>query len=206
MRLRDPWKLVVLRAQRSLKDPCKWLRRPFSAAAIPFLALVVCHQGAAQAPAATLKETAKQALTPTRTGYANVKGGRIYYQVHGDLSSAKTPLLVLHGSFMSADSMWPIVEPFAASRPVIATDARGHGRSGDAGALTQELLADDAVAVLNAFERVARRRVVYSMGVPRLVSRTHRIKSEANHPGRSSAPRRWYPEVIQMANRRPRIA
>lgn len=69
--------------------------------------------------------------TPTRTGYADVEGGQIYYQVHCDLNSGKTPLLVLHGSFMSGDAMRPFVEPFAASRPVIAIDARGHGRAGD---------------------------------------------------------------------------
>jgi len=116
--------------------PGNALRRMLLAAAIP-LALAGCDGGSAnstQRPAAAANETAGQTTarsTPTRTGYANVEGGRIYYQVHGDLNSGKTPLLVLHGSFMSGDAMQPFVEPFAASRPVIAIDARGHGRTGD---------------------------------------------------------------------------
>jgi hypothetical protein len=43
----------------------------------------------------------------TRTGFAEVRGARHYYQIVGDLKSGKTPLLVLHGSFMSADAMAP---------------------------------------------------------------------------------------------------
>lgn len=45
---------------------------------------------------AAANESAAQS-TPTRTGYADVEGGRIAYQVYGDLNSGKTPLLVLHG-------------------------------------------------------------------------------------------------------------
>jgi hypothetical protein len=58
-------------------------------------------------------------ISPTRTGYAETNGARIYYQVHGDLNSGKTPLLVLHGSYMSAESMAPLVARFAATRPVM---------------------------------------------------------------------------------------
>src|SRR4029450_10731550 len=61
---------------------------------------------------------------PTRTGYAETNGARIYYQVHGDLNSGKTPLLVLHGSYMSAESMAPLVARFAATRPVVAISQR----------------------------------------------------------------------------------
>jgi pimeloyl-ACP methyl ester carboxylesterase len=53
---------------------------------------------------------------PTRTGYAETNGARIYYQVHSDPQSGKTPLLVLHGSYMSAESMAPLVARFAATR------------------------------------------------------------------------------------------
>jgi hypothetical protein len=42
-----------------------------------------------------------------------VNGARIHDQVHGDLSSGKTPLLVRHGSYLSAESMTPLVERFA---------------------------------------------------------------------------------------------
>lgn len=124
-------------------------------------ASLTAEQGHTGAPAAG--EVARPA--PTRTGYADVPGARIYYQVHGDLNPRKAPLLILHGSYMSADAMAPLIRSFAATRTVIATDARGHGRNGDVpGPLTYELLADDAAGVLKALN-VAKADVLgYSMG------------------------------------------
>jgi pimeloyl-ACP methyl ester carboxylesterase len=102
---------------------------------------------------------------PTHTGYAETNGTRIYYQVHGDLNSGKTPLLVLHGSYMSAESMTPLVTRFAATRPVIAISQRGHGRTGDAaGAITYELLAGDAAGVLERLRVEAADVLGYSLG------------------------------------------
>src|SRR3546814_18891220 len=70
-------------------------------------------------------------------------------QLHGDLGSGKRPLLVLHGSFMSGDAMMPLIAPFTASRPVIAIDARGQGRSrGAESELSYDRMTDDAAAVL----------------------------------------------------------
>jgi pimeloyl-ACP methyl ester carboxylesterase len=104
-------------------------------------------------------------LAPTRTGYAETSGARIYYQVYGDLKSGKAPLLVLHGSYMSAESMTPLVVGFATTRPVIAIAQRGHGRTGDlAGGITYELLADDAAGVLQELGVDAADVLGYSLG------------------------------------------
>src|SRR5262245_23531998 len=105
------------------------------------------------------------AVAPTRTGYAEVGGARFYYQIYGELAADKTPLLVLHGSFMSAEAMAPIIRPFVASRAVIALDARGHGRTGDLpGGISYAQLADDAAGVLDAL-KVRRADVLgYSLG------------------------------------------
>ena len=100
-----------------------------------------------------------------RNGFANLDGARIAYQVYGDLDSGKTPLLVLHGSLMSAESMVPMVAPFFATRPVIAIDVRGHGRTGDvSGPLTYERMADDAAGVLRALGVKRADLFGYSMG------------------------------------------
>ena len=134
-----------------------------------------------------------------RVGVADVDGARIHYQVYGDIASGKTPLLVLHGSFMSADAMRPMIEPFAASRPVIAIDQRGHGRTGDLpGPITYEMLADDAAGVLQALNVPEADVLGYSMGG------TAAFFLAIRHPNRvgkqiivSGVSRRdgWYPEV-----------
>lgn len=105
------------------------------------------------------------AAAAAKTGYANVDGARIYYQVHGDLGGGRTPLLVLHGAFMSGDAMAPLIAPLAASRPVIAIDARGHGRTGDApGGLSYDRMAHDAAGVLAALKVEKADVLGYSMG------------------------------------------
>jgi hypothetical protein len=60
-------------------------------------------------PVADVRE--QSTVAPTRTGYANVNGARFYYQIYGDLTSEQTPLLVLHGSYMSSDAMAPLSRP-----------------------------------------------------------------------------------------------
>ncbi len=109
---------------------------------------------------------ASQADAPgARAGIAKVRGGAFHYATRGDLDSGKTPVLVLHGAYMSSDGMAPFVERFARTRPVIVFDQRGHARTGDLpGPITYEAMADDAAALLDALG-VAKADVVgYSMG------------------------------------------
>jgi pimeloyl-ACP methyl ester carboxylesterase len=130
------------------------------------LAMVACADQPAnslQSPPEASKGVSPAA--PVRTGFAQADGARIAYHVYGDLATGKMPLIVLHGSLMSAESMAPIIGPFVASRPVIGIDARGHGRTGDvAGPITYERMADDVAAVARALG-VKRADVLgYSMG------------------------------------------
>jgi pimeloyl-ACP methyl ester carboxylesterase len=141
---------------------------------------------------------AQQAMT-TKSGFANVDQGRIYYQVYGHLSPGKTPLLILHGSFMSIDAMMPMIEQFATTRPVIAIDQRGHGRTGDLpGPITYEMLADDAAGVLEALKVPSADVLGYSMGG------TVAIVMAVRHPDKVGKqvivsgiyrPDGWYPEL-----------
>lgn len=136
------------------------------------LASPAAAQTPAPAPAAT-------AAIPAPVDHsAAVQGGEVRYQVIGDLASGKTPVLVLHGAFMSIDAMKPLTDRLT-GRPLIVVDQRGHGRTGDLpGPITYEALADDAAAVL-ADAGVEQADVVgYSMGAGAA------LQLALRHPGR----------------------
>ena len=111
------------------RSPLPGLASTFAMIAGAAAVAALPQPAAAAAPAAT-SQPAPTAGSNAKNGHVDVAGAAIHYQVHGDLASGKRPLLVLHGSFMSGDAMMPLIAPFTASRPVIAIDARGQGRSG----------------------------------------------------------------------------
>jgi pimeloyl-ACP methyl ester carboxylesterase len=119
---------------------------------------------ASPAPAQTPAPAPTAQAAAARADSAAVEGGEVRYFVHGDLDSGATPVLVLHGAFMSSDAMKPLTDRLT-GRPLIVVDQRGHGRTGDLpGPITYEALADDAAAVL-ADAGVGKADVVgYSMG------------------------------------------
>lgn len=66
---------------------------------------------------------------PPTTGYADVNGLRMYYEVHG---TGGTPLLLLHGGLFDIDQQFGALLPdLATGRQVIAADFQGHGRTND---------------------------------------------------------------------------
>ncbi len=81
------------------------------------------------------------------TGYAEVNGLSMYYEVHG---SGGTPLLLLHGGLFDIDLQFGAVLPaLAQGRQVVATDFQGHGRTNDLDRpLTSADLASDVVGLL----------------------------------------------------------
>jgi pimeloyl-ACP methyl ester carboxylesterase len=107
-----------------------------------------------------------RADTAPETGYAAVNGLRMYYEVHGSHGApAESPVLLLHGAYMNAGDLGPLVGGLANRRRVVVPDLQGHGRTGDADRpMTYEGFADDAVALL-AQLGIARADVVgFSMG------------------------------------------
>ncbi len=65
-------------------------------------------------------------LTPTKSGYVPVEGGKVYYATYGE----GVPLVLLHGGLMTIETFGPVLENFAANRQVVAVEAQGHGRTG----------------------------------------------------------------------------
>ena len=71
--------------------------------------------------------------------YAEVNGLKMYYEIHGTGS----PLLLLHGAFMTIGAMGAFVPLLAAARQIIAVELQGHGHTADVDRpLSYERMAD----------------------------------------------------------------
>ncbi|PRY00018.1 alpha/beta fold hydrolase [Allonocardiopsis opalescens] len=84
---------------------------------------------------------------PATTGYADVNGLRMYYEVRGE----GRPLVLLHGGVHTIElSFGALLEPLSTGRRTIAVELQGHGRTADTGReLSYERLAADVVALLD---------------------------------------------------------
>lgn len=94
----------------------------------------------------TMPKPIKKNTGKVKTGYAQVNGINMYYEVHGQ----GTPLVLLHGGgstlFTSFAKMIPLL---AESRQVIAVELQAHGRTSDRNAPESfEQDADDVAALL----------------------------------------------------------
>jgi pimeloyl-ACP methyl ester carboxylesterase len=77
--------------------------------------------------------------------YAEVNGLEMYYEIHGTGS----PLVVLHGAFMTIGAMGAFVSALAETRQIIAVELQGHGHTADVDRpLSYEQMADDVAAVI----------------------------------------------------------
>ena len=104
--------------------------------------------------------TAAQAETATVDGHA------VYYEVHGDLASGETPVLLLHGGMMTIDLTFSELIPrLAEARPVIAVEQQGHGHTGDRNRpITLESMRADTLGVLDNLDVDEVHVVGFSMG------------------------------------------
>ena len=101
------------------------------------------------------------AADPVKTGYAQTSGLKMYYEVYG----TGKPTVVLHGAYMSTESMRPVIDGLAKTRQVIAVDLQGHGRTGDINRpITYEQMADDVAALMQAIEKPQADVFGYYMG------------------------------------------
>ncbi|MEO8690654.1 MAG: alpha/beta fold hydrolase [Solirubrobacteraceae bacterium] len=93
--------------------------------------------------------------------YAPVNDLSLYYEVHGE----GPPLILLHGAYMTAEMMAPLVPGLAETRQVIVPEMQAHGRTSDADRpLTYEQMADDTAALARHLEFEQADIVGYSMG------------------------------------------
>jgi pimeloyl-ACP methyl ester carboxylesterase len=132
------------------------------------------------------------------TGYADVNGLHMYYEVHG----SGEPVILLHGAYMSAAAMRPVWDVLDRSRKVIVPEAQGHAHTADIDrAFSYQAMADDVAKLMEAMN-VPRADVMgYSMGAgtalqlairhPEKVKRLVVVSGSFKTSG-------MYPEVVRM--------
>ena len=143
------------------------------------------------------KETAvSQSIKPAESGYADVNGLRMYYEVYG----TGKPIVLLHGSYMNIPLNWSQFIPLLAKdRKVVVAEMQGHGRTRDIGReLSYEGMADDVSGLLKHLKIDQADILGYSMGGgvafqvavrhPQQVRRLVVLSGTYTHDG-------WWPEV-----------
>ncbi|MBZ4191700.1 alpha/beta fold hydrolase [Niabella beijingensis] len=133
--------------------------------ALVILIAVSCRQTPKEAAsgAAASKDTA--AASPaklTDSGYVEVNGLKMYYEVYGQ----GKPLVMIHGSFMNIPLTWSQFIPLLAkNRKVIVAEMQGHGRTKDIPReLSYEGMADDVSGLLRHLKVDSADVLGYSMG------------------------------------------
>lgn len=123
-----------------------------------------CESGSKQeqnAPAATKDTVAGTNAKPAESGYADVNGLKLYYEVYG---SGK-PIVLLHGSFMTIPLNWSHIIPLLKDRKVIVAEMQGHGRTRDISRpMSYEASADDVSGLLKHLKIDSADILGYSMG------------------------------------------
>lgn len=103
----------------------------------------------------------RQTASGVKSGYAQVNGLKMYYEVRG----TGQPLILLHGGVGSTGMFSEIMPGLASSREVIALDLQAHGRTADiARPLSYEATADDVAALMKTLEIKQADVMGYSLG------------------------------------------
>jgi pimeloyl-ACP methyl ester carboxylesterase len=167
--------------------------------AIVCLIMASCQPGPKENQNASVpqKDTAdSQVIKPADSGYADVNGLKLYYEVYGE----GKPIVLLHGAFMTIPLNWTHIIPlFAKDRKVIVAEMQGHGRTRDISRdFSYESMADDVSGLLRHLKVDSADILGYSMGGgvafqmavrhPEQVRRLVVLSGTYKHDG-------WWPDV-----------
>jgi pimeloyl-ACP methyl ester carboxylesterase len=121
-------------------------------------------------------ETMTERLEPCRSGYADVNGLHMYYEVYGEGS----PLVLLHGGMLTIDLNFATLIPaLAREHQLIGVEMQGHGRTADIDReITPAALASDVVGLLDRLGIDRAHAFGHSMGG------AVALELGVNHPGR----------------------
>ena len=95
------------------------------------------------------------------SGYAQVNGINLYYEIHGE----GQPLFLLHGGIGAIEMFGEVLDRLAAGRQVIGVDLQAHGRTADIDRpLSFEAMADDIAALIRHLGLAQADVMGYSLG------------------------------------------
>lgn len=152
-----------------------------------------------QETSAASKDTVAAQTKPAESGYADVNGLKMYYEVYGQ----GKPIVLLHGSYMNIPLNWGHIIPLLAKdRKVIVTEMQAHGRTRDIPReFSYEGMADDVSGLLTHLKIDSADILGYSMGGgvafqvavrhPEQVRRLVVLSGTYTHDG-------WWPDVEAM--------
>ncbi|HEX2628739.1 MAG TPA: alpha/beta hydrolase, partial [Chitinophagaceae bacterium] len=132
--------------------------------AIVVMIMASCQTGSKenkQPSTSSNDEKVSQDTKPAETGYAEVNGLKMYYEVYG----TGKPIVLLHGAFMTIPLNWAHIIPLLKDRKVIVTELQGHGRTRDIERkISYEGMADDVSGLLKHLKIDSADVLGYSMG------------------------------------------
>ncbi|MFO0747810.1 MAG: alpha/beta hydrolase [Myxococcota bacterium] len=175
----------------NVNEPDRIPSRNLVAAALTAVATAAC----AHAPPSAATPGPAPSV-PSHSGYADVDGLHLYYEVHG----TGAPLVLIHGAFGATGMFGPNLDLLGAHRQVIAVDMQAHGRTADIDRpLSVEAMADDVAALIASLGFEAADVMGYSMGglvamqtAFRHPERVRRLIVVSSPFARSG----WYPEMV----------
>ena len=130
-----------------------------------------------------------------RTGFADLNGISLYYEIHGQ----GAPMVLIHGGLTTIGELQAWVQSLATTRQVIAVEMQGHGHTADTDRpLSFSTLGDDITALLDYLEIPEADVVGHSFGGAVAIraaiqspDRIRRLVVISSPHARS----RWYPEA-----------
>lgn len=145
---------------------------------------------------ATEGET-RMASTSPETGYAEIGGLSMYYEIHGQ----GEPLILLHGGITVVDILAVTLPELAKTRRVVVPHVQGHGLTKDIDRpLSWEQISDDVAALMTHLGIEQADVVGYSMGGGIAMQVAFRHPERVRKLGVISttfALDGWYPDVVQ---------